>query len=284
MKTETNKRWQYNYKKSFQERFFPYRAKTIQEHAKLGKADIHIHSNYSDGKPGIEEILDYVQTKTDLNVIAITDHNTIEGAVLAQKMAKEKKCHFDVVVGEEISTKEGHILGLFLKEKVTRHLTVRETLKRIKAQGGISVVAHPFNYNRINGGKTIVDDGIGIVNLVKEKHFYDAVEILNATPTRTDENISGRFVNRTLLFKAEAGGSDAHILEAIGMGRTIFEGKTAEELKEAFLTKQTKATGRKWHIFALLRYLYFFIPIGLRLFSYTLLHGRKPKRAEMIDV
>lgn len=58
--------------------------------AELGKADLHIHSNYSDGKNSIEEILEFVETKTDLDVIAITDHNTIEGALLARQVAKDK--------------------------------------------------------------------------------------------------------------------------------------------------------------------------------------------------
>ena len=81
---------------------------------KLGKADLHIHTNYSDGKPSVEEILEYVQNKTDLDVIAITDHDTIEGAVLAKKIASEKKYRFEVIIGEEVSAQEGHIVGLFL--------------------------------------------------------------------------------------------------------------------------------------------------------------------------
>jgi predicted metal-dependent phosphoesterase TrpH len=175
-------------------------------------------------------------------------------------------------------------LGLFLEKEVPPNLSIRETCKRIRAQGGITVAAHPFNYDRINGGKITVDDGIGMVNLIKEKRYLDAIEVVNATPTRTDENLSSWFVNSTLLFKAEFGGSDAHILDAIGVGRTLFEGKTAEDLKEALLHNQTKAIKERWRMLALLRYAYFFIPIGIRLLSYTLLHGRRPKRPEMIDV
>ena len=54
------------------------------KHKIISKADVHIHSNFSDGAPGITEILDYVEDKTNLDVIAITDHDTIEGAKLAE--------------------------------------------------------------------------------------------------------------------------------------------------------------------------------------------------------
>ena len=92
--------------------------KNIEKHTRthLGKADLHIHSNCSDGKPSIEEILEYVEHKTDLDVIAITDHDTIDGALLAQELMKRKKYRFEVIIGEEISTKRGHIIGLFLKK------------------------------------------------------------------------------------------------------------------------------------------------------------------------
>ena len=80
------------------------------------KADLHIHSNHSDGLASIPEIMEYVQHRTDLSVIAITDHNTIEGALFAQSLAE--LYDFEVVVGTEVSSSEGHILGLFLEEDV----------------------------------------------------------------------------------------------------------------------------------------------------------------------
>ncbi|MFA5926938.1 MAG: PHP domain-containing protein [Patescibacteria group bacterium] len=263
------------------EKIYKEGVKRIFEHVHIGKADLHIHSNFSDAKPSIEEILEWTQKKTDLDIIAITDHDTIDGALLAQKIAKTKKYRFEIVVGEEISTKEGHVLGLFLTEKIKPHLTAHETLKQIKSQGGVSIAAHPFNYTRLNGGKMTLNDGIGMITLFKEKDLVDAVETVNATPTRNRENLSAQFMNDTVLFRAETGGSDAHILDAIGMGQTLFEGRHATELKDALLHNQTKAISKRWRLMALLRYLYFFLPKGLRLFFYTLFHGRRAKRPEM---
>ena len=90
------------------------RFKKIENLAGLGKADYHIHSNFSDGKPSVEEILDWVENQTDLDLIAITDHDTVDGAMLAKQIMNEKSFRFSLIIGEEISTKSGHIIGLFL--------------------------------------------------------------------------------------------------------------------------------------------------------------------------
>lgn len=265
------------------EQFYQKSVQHIEEFAHLGRADLHIHSNYSDAKPSIEEILDWVEEKTDLDVIAITDHDTIEGALYAQKIAEKKKYRFEIIIGEEISTDKGHLLGLFLKEKVEPGLSVRDTILKIRDQGGVAIAAHPFNYTRMNGGQTILNDGIGIISLFKEKDYLDGIEVLNATPTRDKENLSAQLVNNTVIFKADVGGSDAHILDAIGMGQTIFEGENAADLKEALLKCQTVAIAKKWRILVLLKYLFFFLPKGLRLIFYTIVHGRRAKRPEMFD-
>ncbi|MEK7096442.1 MAG: CehA/McbA family metallohydrolase [Patescibacteria group bacterium] len=251
----------------------------LRKMAHVSKADLHMHSNYSDGKPTIEEIIEYTENKTDLIIIAITDHNTIEGAKKAAEIVKNGHYRFQVIIGEEITSKEGHIVGLFLKKKVSPHMTVSDTLKNIKDQGGISVIPHPFNYTRMNGGRMEVYNGIGAVSTIRERNGIDAVEVINATPTSSNENFASRFLNETIVHKAESGGSDAHILEGIGQGYTVFEGKTVFDLKKAILLHQTKAVGRKWPLLSLLKYLFFFLPKGLRLTVYTILHGRKSMRS-----
>lgn len=251
--------------------------KTIRQAANLSKADLHIHSNYSDGRPTINEILDYVENKTSLDAIAISDHNTIEGALEAQSIAKEKKLSFEIIVGEEISTNKGHILALYLKKAIKPGMSVGETLKEIHTQHGIAIAPHPFQYTRLKSPKMAVMNGIGLKYLVKEKDGLDAIETVNGTPTLTDENIKAKFINSTILLCGETGSSDAHILEAIGKGYTLYEGKSARDLKKALRSHQTKAMSSRWTLFALLKYLFFFIPIGLRLAFYTLLHGRAEK-------
>src|SRR5215467_2671773 len=79
---------------------------------KLSRADLHIHSTYSDGIPTIEQILEHTERQTNLDVIAITDHNTIDGSRRARDLWARGSYRFDFVVGEEVSTNEGHLLAL----------------------------------------------------------------------------------------------------------------------------------------------------------------------------
>ena len=104
------------------------------------KADIHIHSSYSDGTSSPESIIDAAAGK--LQVIAITDHNRIKGAFKAKEYALKNNIKVDVVIGEEISTKNGHVVGLFLNRKISRRIGFgmeRRGILRFKAycQGSI---------------------------------------------------------------------------------------------------------------------------------------------------
>lgn len=246
--------------------------KKIEDWKHLGKADLHIHTNFSDGRPSVEQILDYVQNFTDLDVIAITDHDTIEGALLAQKLMLEKYFRFELIIGEEISTLDGHILGLFLTQKINPGLSAHETIKAIHAQGGLAIAPHPFESYKFQNPDMITMKGVGAQVLIKEHHHFNAIEIVNATPTLNDENIKASILNKTLLGRAETGSSDAHILEAIGRGYTLFEGKSVRDFKKAILHRQTQALHTDWTIMALFKYLFFFIPYGFRILIYNILH------------
>ncbi len=249
----------------------------------LGKADLHIHSRYSDGRPEIKDILDYVEKETDLSVIAITDHDTIDGALEAKKLAVKKKYRFDIVVGEEVSSLEGHILALYIKERIPAGMSAHETLKAIKKQGGVAVAAHPFYATRMNFDLKYTVNGVGAKELIQDKQLFDGVETVNATPLMADENYKAKYLNRILLFRSETGSSDAHIVEAIGKGYTLFEGKTAAELKDAILAGQTQALNAKWDLFAVARYAFFYLPKGLRIFFHTLVFGPEDARKEIIN-
>jgi len=250
---------------------------------KLGKADCHLHSVYSDGDAEIADILEYVQNQTDLDVIAITDHDTIEGALLAKKLMADRDYHFQLIIGEEITTNEGHLVGLFLQEAVPANLSIQETLARIRIQKGLAIAVHPFYHSRMQPARYATMDGIGATTLLRNNAFIDAVEIVNATPTLADENLAASILNKTLLFNAEVGGSDAHILEAIGMGYTLFEGKTARDFRQAVLEHQTRAMYQNWSYLGLVKYGFFYFPRGLRLLIHTILHGRRHRAPDLLE-
>ncbi|PIR71340.1 MAG: hypothetical protein COU44_00180 [Candidatus Nealsonbacteria bacterium CG10_big_fil_rev_8_21_14_0_10_40_24] len=119
-----------------------------------------------------------------------------------------------------------------------------------------------------------------MATLINERTLFDAVEIVNATPTLGEENIRADFINKTVLFRGETGSSDAHILAAIGKGYTLFEGKTAGDLHYALKHHQTKAMFSKWTLLALFKYIYFFIPLGLRIGFYTFMHRNDEKKLQ----
>ena len=111
----------------------------------MGRADPHIHSLASDGVSTVAEILD-AAVAANLDVIAITDHERIDAAVAAQKMAVARGLPLEVIVGEEISTRSGHLVGLFMNERIRPWLSLRTSVARIHEQGGLAIIArggHP---------------------------------------------------------------------------------------------------------------------------------------------
>jgi len=138
------------------------------------KADLHIHSNHSDVLAKIPEIMEYVAHRTDLAAIAITDHNTIEGALFARSLSD--MYDFEVIIGEEISSKSGHIIGLWLQEAIPPNLSAAETVSRINEQGGVAIIAHPFA-NRAFGPFGLESVGQAIYDVA-----FHALEVYNSSP------------------------------------------------------------------------------------------------------
>jgi predicted metal-dependent phosphoesterase TrpH len=106
----------------------------------LGKADLHVHSRYSDGYATVERILEYTERQTDLDVIAITDHDCIDGALRAAELAAKRCYRFQVMTGAEISTRDGHLLALNIRALVPAALSMAETIQAVHEQGGLAIV------------------------------------------------------------------------------------------------------------------------------------------------
>ena len=213
------------------------------------KADLHIHSNESDGLASPAQIVEYAATRTDLRVIAVTDHNSIEGGLLAREAA-ERFPDLDVIVGAEVTSKWGHILGLFLTEDVPAQLSAAETIARITDQGGIAVIAHPFA-NRMFGpwGLSALGDRMSDV-------AFQAMEVYNSSPYLVRAN---RLAAKALLAGqgiAATGGSDAHVLKAVGTGYTLFRGETAADCRRSIEELETSAKAGKGGSSLALRYMF----------------------------
>src|SRR3712207_816470 len=112
----------------------------------MGKADLHIHTNQGDGLDSIEAILDYVEEQTELDVIAITEHDSLDVAHAAREVWARRRYRFDLIPGVEVTTLEGHVVALFLERPVESLLRVEETLEAAHAQGGVCFVPHPTSW------------------------------------------------------------------------------------------------------------------------------------------
>jgi predicted metal-dependent phosphoesterase TrpH len=227
-----------------------------------GKADIHIHTNASDGGSSAKDVLEYVEHHTDMDVIAIADHDTLDGALEAKRIHAAGNYRFELIVAEEVTSTAGHILGLFLDKEIPKERSPRETIELIHAQGGLAIAAHPLLILKYIDPDMLTADGVGIDVLMSEQ--FDAIEIINGGPTMKNVNSRARLLNRSLLFRAEIGSSDAHIPEAIGKGYTLFPGKTAEDFRRAIEQKTTEAVSTKYHVMELLKYLKLFMKMKVR--------------------
>ncbi len=168
------------------------------------KIDMHVHTHYSPCALISEKEIILACVKRGLTGVAITDHNTIEGALALKKLAPPD---FQLIVGEEIQTREGEIMGYFLKERIPPQLSLEETIERIKVQGGLVGIPHPFaSFRKSRIRKDTLESLTKIV---------DIIEVFNS------RNIYPKDDQKALSLARENGsapvaGSDAHLKCEIG--------------------------------------------------------------------
>jgi predicted metal-dependent phosphoesterase TrpH len=168
----------------------------------LIKADLHIHTCYSiDCLTPVERIVERC-LEQGVNCIAVADHNTIAGALRLREIAP-----FRVIVAEEILTVVGEIMGLFLTEKIAPGLSAQETISRIRSQGGLVALPHPF------GRSLPWHPGV-----LTSAEILSQVDVIEAFNSRTP--FSGSIHRAAMLAKEQgkpaSAGSDAHTLGEIG--------------------------------------------------------------------
>jgi len=216
---------------------------------KLGKADLHMHSTYSDGVATPEQILHHVQHNTNLDVIALTDHDVIEGSLRMRDLCEKGNYRFDFIVGEEISTKEGHMLALFIEKRIQAGLSMERSIELVHEQGGLAIVAHPLNPIFRHSCQREVLDRIH----ANKDVWLDGVETWNASFCGIGANRVAMRLNREIYGWPEVGNSDAHTLTAIGRGCTWFEGKNARDVRTTIEAGLSAPGGRLWGVNEYLR-------------------------------
>jgi predicted metal-dependent phosphoesterase TrpH len=201
----------------------------------LIEVDLHMHTDHSGDCATPVEVL--LQTARDrgLGAIAITDHNEVSGALEAAAIA-EGMPDLKVIVAEEVKTAEqGEVIGLFLKEKIPKGLTMAETVAAIREQGGLVYVPHPFD--RFHS----VPDYEHLLDIVEE---VDLLEVFNPRVALTAFNEEAvRFAGKYRI--VPAAGSDSHVAQGLGSVRQRihdFDGPAEflEAMRDADITRKHK--------------------------------------------
>ena len=215
----------------------------------MGLADLHIHTIYSyDGTASVPAVLRRVQ-QIGLDVIAITDHDEIAGSLKAWEVAPNY--NLEVIPGLEVTTAEGDLLALNIIKKIPRNLSLIETVLKAHELGGFCIAPHPMA-----GGMGM--KSLSAYSILKALRNPDvaqtllAIETYNATTIDKMSNHYARMLAEQLHMPQTAS-SDAHVVDAIGLGITEFDGNTAGDLLRALQKGQIRQRKQKeWNSFRIL--------------------------------
>lgn len=195
----------------------------------MGLADLHIHTVYSyDGTASVPAVLKRAR-QADLDVIAVTDHDEITGSLKALELASAYGV--EVIPGTEVTTAEGDLLALNVTEKIPPAKSLIETIFKIGELGGFCIAPHPMAGGF--GMKSL--SAYSILKALRDPdvaRILIAIETYNATTIDKMSNHYARILAERLDI-AQTASSDAHVVEAIGLGATEFDGHTAQDLISA---------------------------------------------------
>lgn len=224
------------------------RAAADKDTQALGRADLHLHTNLGDGTASPARVLELARRR-GLDVIAVTDHDHLEGAKRVEELlAREADARtrgdlppgrpIQLVWGCEVTTRDGHFLGLFMRKPPKMLQRAEATIEAIKEQGGLCVVPHPLGRLVPSLSRRRIDE------LLERGYPLDGIELYNPSPA----NAAARQRVRELNWQwglAAVGSSDAHFWQHIGAGYTLFPGETTADLRRALEQKTTRDGGQE---------------------------------------
>lgn len=190
------------------------------------KADLHVHTTYSSDSVIKPKELVLHAKKRGLNAVAVTDHNQVEGAL---RIAKQ--IDFLIIPGIEVSTIQGHIVGLNVNELIPRDLSAEESVDLIHETGGIAIACHPFALLKGSIGKRVSGN-------------FDAVETINASAFPFNRSVSRANQLAERLKLPKVAGTDAHYGPVVGQAYTLIDAEVnVEAIIKAIKSGQCKPAG-----------------------------------------
>lgn len=195
----------------------------------LIKADLHVHTTYSNDSLITPKDLIYYSKKRGLNAVAVTDHNSLDGAY---KIAKETD--FLIIPGMEVSSADGHIVALNMHELIPRGLSAVDTVDLIHKAGGVAIACHPYVYFK----------GCLQGNVCEA---FDAIEVINARAFPFKSSVKKAEEAAERLNLSRVAGTDAHYGPQIGYGYTEIEVSepTVEAIAKAIVDGHCSAHGQQ---------------------------------------
>jgi len=164
------------------------------------RVDLHLHSRYShDSRTTLDELIERSR-ESSLDCIALTDHNTVEGALELARIAPQL-----AIVGEEVKTREGEVIGLFITRRLPPYLRPEEVMDLVHEMGGLTYMPHPFDRNRSH---------FRAERMVELADRIDIIEVYNPWCERAANVAAARLAED--LGKVTATGSDAHSTHELG--------------------------------------------------------------------
>lgn len=206
--------------------------------ALFGRADLQVHTSFGDGMDDALTIFERVERHAFLDVIAITDHDDVRGALVARETYERtrERWGFELITGIEVTTLHGHLLALWVDEPIPSFKSLEQTIARIHEAGGVAVIPHPFSFLTRSVGQRTLER---VLKLPRDQQ-PDGIEI--ASPLAKGWH-AGEHARRTNLERwglSETGGSDSHFAETLGLAYTRFRGRTGEALRAAIDARATE--------------------------------------------
>lgn len=213
-----------------------------EEPFRSGKADLHVHTcheKWGDGNDTVEAILAFVETQSDLDILALTDHDSTKAGRTARELHAQGTYRFEFLPGTEVTTTSGHLLCYFPREiaDVPSLRSLSWTIRFVQDHDGICILAHPVYPPWLR--RSVKNSQSRIIQSV------EGVETLNAglssnAQSRLDD-VGTVLAGRCAL----VGNSDAHHRAAIGSVVTMFPGRTIPDFIQALQTKETRPVRRE---------------------------------------
>lgn len=209
-------------------------------------ADLQVHTRASDGMDSPERVLE-AAVAAGLDCIAITEHDDVDGAQRAREIVLERDLPIEVIIGSEVTSRQGHILALWIDEPIPAFRSAAETVEAIWRQGGVASIAHPAAIMPPSLKLSEIDRLVSDLEASRrgDPSLVLAVELANPSLLARRRVAAVRERNAERWRLPQTGGSDAHFAAHVGAAVTRYPGRGAAALRAALTQGETEAEERR---------------------------------------